>query len=226
MTARLSAFFVWALLAACAVFWGLRIGGSSPVAPAHTVPVGEAALPRVELSRLFGAEPVAKASEVPEAAASSRFHLIGVVANKVEGGPGIALIAIDDKPARPFRLGAEIDGDLVLQAVEARGVSIGPRGGAATVRLDLPPLPPAAVGSLPPAVSNFGAAAAPPMPTPMPAPAQMATGNVPVQGAPLSPSTMPRPLPRQPMSPAAIQQPQGAPGTIQPPTVSPIVPER
>lgn len=150
MTARLSAFFVWAALAASAVFWGLRLAGASPVAPAHTVPVGDVAVPNADLTRLFGAEPAPVATEAAPAPESSRFQLIGVVAPKVAGAPGLALIAVDGKPPRPFKMGAVIDGDLVLQAVQARGVEIGPRGATATVRLELPPLPAAATGTLPP----------------------------------------------------------------------------
>jgi general secretion pathway protein C len=160
MTARLSAFFVWAALAASAVFWALRLGAGSPVAPAHTVPVSEVVVPRADFTRLFGTEPVATTAEAPAPEQSSRFQLLGVVAPRVKGAPGIALIAVDGKPPRAYRLGAAVDGDMVLQDVQARGVSLGPPGGAAAVRLELPPLAAAATGALPP--PSFGAAVPPP----------------------------------------------------------------
>jgi len=169
MTARLSAFFVWAALAATAVFWALRLGNVSPTAPAHTVPVSGVSLPHGDLTRLFGAEPPpVAAAETPMPEISSRFRLIGVVAPRTAGGPGIALISVDGKPPRAFRAGAAVDGDLVLQSIESRGVALGPRGAAAQARLELPPLPPPATGSLPPA--GLVAAGASPAPVGMPAP--------------------------------------------------------
>ncbi|MEW6703519.1 MAG: type II secretion system protein N [Pseudomonadota bacterium] len=147
----MSAFIVWAALAASAVFWGLRLAGASPSAPAHTVPVGGIAVSSADLTRLFGAEPVPEmaAAEAP-VAESSRFRLIGLAAPRSAGGPGVAVISTDGKPPRAYRIGAVVDGDLVLQNVERRSVALGPSGGPATVRLELPPLPAAATGSLPP----------------------------------------------------------------------------
>jgi general secretion pathway protein C len=196
MTARLSAFFVWAVLAATAVFWALRLGNVSPVAPAHTVPVSGVSLPRGDLTRLFGAEPApAAAAEAAVPDLSSRFRLIGVVAPRAAGGPGIALISVDGKPPRAFRAGAVIDGDLVLQAIEPRGVALGPRGAGSQARLELPPLPPPATGSLPPAgLVGGGAPQAPvgmPAAPPQPGMARpMAAAPMP---APPAPSSMPPP---------------------------------
>jgi general secretion pathway protein C len=68
-------------------------------------------------------------------------------------GQGIALIAVDGKPPRPFRVGATVEDSLVLQAVARRGATLGPAQGLAAVRLELPPLVTAATGSLPPAPS-------------------------------------------------------------------------
>lgn len=197
MTARLSAFLVWAVLAATAVFWALRLGNVSPVAPAHTVPVSGVSLPRGDLTRLFGAEPApVAAAEAPVPDVSSRFRLIGVVAPRAAGGPGIALISVDGKPPRAFRAGAVIDGDLVLQAIEPRGVALGSRGAGALARLELPPLPPPATGSLPPAGLISGAV--PQAPVGMPTPPQpgmtrpMAAAPMPVP-APPAPTASPPP---------------------------------
>jgi general secretion pathway protein C len=202
MTARLSAFFVWAALAATAVFWALRLGNVSPVAPAHTVPVSGVSLPHGDLTRLFGAEPPpVAAAEAPMPELSSRFRLIGVVAPRAPGGPGIALISVDGKPPRAYRAGAAVDGDLVLQSIESRGVALGPRGAAAQARLDLPPLPPPATGSLPPAAgvatqAPIGVMPAPPAmagrsiapPMPVPAPPAPSASAPPGEGAAMPPS--------------------------------------
>ena len=52
----------------------------------------------------------------PEAA--SRFVLLGVVADT--DGQGAALIAVDGKPPRPFRVGAKVADGYVLHSVSAR----------------------------------------------------------------------------------------------------------
>jgi general secretion pathway protein C len=160
------AFVIWAAVAASAVFWLLRLGSSSPTAPAHTVAVGTNAPARGDLTRVFGAPPAATAptTTLPsEPALASRFKLLGVAAPK-EGGDevGLALIAVDGKPPRGFKVGAVIDGNLVLQSVHARGASLGPSGAGPAVSLELPALPGAIGGARP-------GAAVPPMPMPMPA---------------------------------------------------------
>ena len=53
MKARLLAFVVWALVAASAMFWLLRLAGGGIGAPAHTVTVAGADTPRGDWSRLF-----------------------------------------------------------------------------------------------------------------------------------------------------------------------------
>jgi general secretion pathway protein C len=83
--------------------------------------------------------------------ASNRFKLVGLVAPRAGGSSkaGIALIAVDDKPARAFHVGASVDGRLVVQTVQKRSVSLGPRDAPAEVQLELPPPPPPATGTLP-----------------------------------------------------------------------------
>jgi general secretion pathway protein C len=72
MLARLSAFVIWALVAATAVFWGLRLFVRAPAAPTYTVPVGDAAAVRGDLARLLGTAPVAAPSAV---ATQSLIHI-------------------------------------------------------------------------------------------------------------------------------------------------------
>lgn len=153
MALRFIAFVIWAAVAASAMFWALRLGASSPVAPAHTVAVAAAAAPRGDLTRLFGAAPVRDAgspSPIVDTPLSSRFRLLGVAAPR-QGGDltGLALIAVDGKPARSYAVGKPVDGDLLLQSVHARGARLGAKGAAPQVTLELPLLPPPATGSLP-----------------------------------------------------------------------------
>lgn len=169
MTARWITFGLWAAVAASALYWGLRLFAPSEPVPDHALVVAGSTPPRGDLTRLFGVEPVAPvAAAAPE---SSRFQLLGVVAPRSPAAAtqGVALIAVDGKPPRAYRVGAVVDGSTVLQAVRQRGVSLGPRDGDARVSLDIPPPMPAAVGSLPRA--GAGPAARPMLPArPMPPP--------------------------------------------------------
>ena len=182
MLARLSALTLWALVAATAVFWGFRLLVRAPAVPGNAVAVSAGATVSGDLTRLLGApqveaEPAAVVSE-----ASSRFKLVGVMAPKATGvevpaSYGVALIAVDGKPAKAFPVGASLDGALVLQSVGMRSASLGPAEGAASVRLELPALPQAATGSLPnigipggggPAVAPFPGSVGTPMQSPGP----------------------------------------------------------
>ena len=176
MPARIAAFVVWAAVAACVAFWGLRILVTPRPAPGQTQPVSATDSLRGDVTRLFAAVPTA-ATPVTEPGLASRFKLIGVMAPK-DGDrghdQGIALIAVDEKPPRAYRVGARIDNALVLQSVARRSATLGPSQGAPAVQLDLPPLPLPATGSLPPAAGLIQAppAAEPATTVPMaPAPA-------------------------------------------------------
>jgi general secretion pathway protein C len=192
MLARLSAFVIWAVVAATAVFWGLRLLVNAPTAPPHTVSLADAGAVRGDLTRLLGTTPAATAQAPVQAQPelASRFRLVGVMAPRPAAASagslqGVALIAVDGKPAKAYAVGTRLDGDMVLQSVSLRGAAIGMPQGDAAVRLELPALPPPATGTLPP----IGAAApAEPMPAPaLPAqppltPPVQATGIAPGPG--------------------------------------------
>jgi general secretion pathway protein C len=209
MAARLTAFLVWAALAASALFWGLKLSGRSPVAPPHTVPVSDTVVPAGDLSRLFGAAPVAPVAEAAQPAAGSRFQLVGIVAPRGARDPAVALIGVDGNPPRAYRVGRQVDDELVLQGVEARAASLGKPGGPATVRLELPPPPMPATGTLPPAAgSPVPGQQAARMPLPPGARQQPMRPMGMPQGAP--PPQAQRPQPQQPPQPAPEQvQPEG-----------------
>ena len=57
---------------------------------------------------------------------------------------GAALIAVNGQPPRPYRVGASLEGGLVLQAVSRRSARLGASmNGPATVELTLPESAPA-----------------------------------------------------------------------------------
>jgi general secretion pathway protein C len=127
-------FLLWGAVAASAVYWGLKLGNSPVAAIAPPPPRAVAQVDTRAVGRLLGANPAVAAAPAPSAA--SRFNLVGVVANA--SSSGAALIAVDGKPPKPYRVGAEVDPGLVLQSVSSRSASLGPANGAATVTLELP----------------------------------------------------------------------------------------
>ena len=87
--------------------------------------------------------------------------MIGLIAPKsIDAGreQGVALLAIDGKPPRAYRVGARVDQALVLQSVAGRTAAIGPVRGAPAVQLELPVLPPPATGNLPTAAALLSGA--------------------------------------------------------------------
>lgn len=160
MVSRIAAFVIWAAVAGSVVFWAMRLFVQPVAAPAHTTVVSSASGFKGDLTRLFGVDetpPMAAGpAGAPAASADARFRLIGVVAPRslAAQGEGLALIAMDGKPPRAYRVGTAVDGDMVLLAVHSRGASLGPRGQPAQVDLSLPALPPPATGSL----SSLGSA--------------------------------------------------------------------
>jgi len=176
MLSRIAAFVIWAAVAASIVFWALRLWAQPIAAPAHATLVSNASGFRGDLSRVFGpdAAPLAMATPAaPQMQADARFRLIGVVAPRpaAAAAEGLALIATDGKPPKAYRVGTAVDGEMVLQAVHARGASLGPRGQAAQVSLELPALPPPSTGTMPgSALPSAVPRARAPIPLPAPPP--------------------------------------------------------
>lgn len=112
---------VWAAVAFSAVTWGLRWSATG-AAPSNATAAAQA-LPEVDVSgaaRSLGAAPV---QIVAEPSLASRFQLQGVMT----GGPhaGAALIAVDGKAAKPYRVGAVVTDGWVLQSAQGRRASLG-----------------------------------------------------------------------------------------------------
>jgi general secretion pathway protein C len=201
MQAKWWAFGLWMAVAALGVYWGLKLGVQPLPVPAQARAVVATAPPQGDLSHLLGADPVAAVAEAPPA--SARFQLVGVVAPLTPDASGVAVIAIDGRAPKTFRVGAVVEGDTVLQSVAQRGAQLGPRGGAATVALSVAALPPAATGQL--------ASALPPAPTPAPVvgvpggPRAALPGQTATPAVPLRPGFVP------PRAPAALPNLQAPP---------------
>ena len=132
-------FLLWALVAASAVFWGLRMSAGPGAAPlAAAVTRAPAAADPVTVGRLLGASPAAAAAAPAAPALASRLMLVGVVAGAASQ-KGVALISVDGKPAKPFRVGAAIDEGVVLQSVQGRRAVLTQSGdGQSVLTLELP----------------------------------------------------------------------------------------
>ena len=137
---RLGTLALWAAAGASVVFWGLRLSAPAAGAAAPVVLPPPVAPDAQALARLLGAAPAAPGvvAAAPVATLASRFSLIGVLSGRNSGG-GAALIAVDGKPAKPFRVGAAVDEGLVLQALGPRQAQLGrDADGPATLTLDMP----------------------------------------------------------------------------------------
>lgn len=135
---RLGTLAVWALAAASVAYWGLRLTAPPPGMPAPATASAPVTADVQAMARLLGA--VAAQAEPQEAPppVSSRFALVGVLAGQ-QGDSGAALIAVDGKPAKPYRVGATVDAGLVLQSLSPRQARLGAgQEGATTVTLEMP----------------------------------------------------------------------------------------
>lgn len=140
---RLATLVLWALAAASAAYWGLRLAGRPQDAALPAVATAPAAPDVQAIARLLGAgaAPVAVVAVVaPQPSLASRFALIGVLAGQQSGG-GAALIGVDGKPPKPYRVGAQVEEGLVLLALGPRQARLGPPGGPVALTLELPRKP-------------------------------------------------------------------------------------
>ncbi len=133
-------FVVWALAASCVSYWVLQLTSNSElgnrVSTATSSEPLNSAADTASMARLLG-------EIAPQAAApvnnSNRFSLKGVVSGA--RGQEAALIAIDDKPAKAFRVGSAVEDGLFLQSATTRKVSLSASpNGPAVMTLEMPPL--------------------------------------------------------------------------------------
>jgi general secretion pathway protein C len=142
-TVRLTTFLLWALAAGSAAFWVLQNvnAGVNDSANPNANPAARASstqepnlTPQVALA-LGAKNPVAPTAAGALAAVQARLQLQGVLA--VGSKRGAALISVDGKPAKPYRVGSAIEEGLEVTAVGARSASIG-TSGATAFTLELP----------------------------------------------------------------------------------------
>lgn len=207
---------LWALAAGSSAYWALKLGGASaPVNAPLQAPRTVAAADPAAIARLLGATSGSAAAPASPAAPSlaSRLKLVGVVAGE-RSGQGAAVISVDGKPARPFRVGVAIEEGLVLQSVRGRtAVVAATPDGPPLLTLELPqprpgqttapaPLPPPRIAPPPPPAAAIEPPAAPA--APQPPEAESAAEAAPPVASPPRPlqlppgSSVPNRLPAQP----------------------------
>lgn len=173
MVSRIFAFLVWAACAAGLAYWGLRWFAKPLPVPGHSVTVSMTVEPKGNMAQLLTApetSPEAAGPSAEQSALAARIQLIGLMAAHNGSGPGVALLAVDGKPAKAYQVGQAIDGEQVVQAITRQGVDIGLPGQPATATLPAQTLPPAATGTLPsvtPDTQPMSAAAPRQAPSPM-----------------------------------------------------------
>jgi general secretion pathway protein C len=146
--AGLGAGAVWLLVAGSAVHWGMQLLVRGQTLPAQVQTVGVDQALQGDPARLFARAVVTSAPAASPA--SDRFRVLGAMAG--EDG-GLALLSVDGRPPRAYRVGAAVDAQWVVQAVSQRAIQIGPMNEAAVLSLALPSLPDAATGRLPTAAA-------------------------------------------------------------------------
>jgi general secretion pathway protein C len=136
---RIATFLLAALAAASAAYWVLKWRANvSPSQPATVAFAAPAQIDPQALARFLGGGKVGTASTAL-ASAASHFKLFGVIANRAKGG--YALIGVDGKAAKPFRVGSPVNDALVLHSLSPRSAALAPSLDApATLTLELPKL--------------------------------------------------------------------------------------
>ena len=106
-----------AFAAASVVFWVLKLssaGGSEPVVAVESEP---ARMDPQALVKALGGGAAAPVQEVL-GATPQRVRLVGVVSTPTQ--QGAALISLDGKPAKPYTVGATVEGGWTLRSVQPR----------------------------------------------------------------------------------------------------------
>ena len=144
---RIATFLLAALAAVSATYWVLKWQATVP--SNLTAAVVYTAAPKADpqlVARVLGGGQASSIAKVVSSAAS-QFKLSGVLANRASGS--YALISVDGKAAKPYRVGTHVNDDLLLQSVSARSAALATSLQApVSVMLELPK--PAQESTLPP----------------------------------------------------------------------------
>jgi general secretion pathway protein C len=113
-TLRTFTFFVWVAVGLCAAYWAFKFVTTQAVAATAAVAAPAVVVDTKAVAKLLGATDnvaVKPTIIVPNV----KLTLFGLATTR--SGHGVALIATEDKPAKPYRVGAKVTDDLVLKSI-------------------------------------------------------------------------------------------------------------
>ena len=134
--ARIVTVLLFAALCAIVAAWALALlAPRPPVAPAGAVAESQGPADLSAAGQLFGGAPQAVAIDAAPAVPSN-IQVAGVLATT---GRGVALLAVDGRPAKPFAVGETVADGLRVRAVTGDAVELERSGAGAPLRLPAPP---------------------------------------------------------------------------------------
>ncbi len=140
MDSREHTVWIWVAAAVAAGIAAWAVYG--PIsAPSETGPTSAPVTLRANSPGPAAADNAPSAPLVTPLAERDRFKMVGVMTS---GRERSVLITVDGKPARMFRIGETVDGNIVVRDVSARGASLGPREGGSVLALEMQQAPPLA----------------------------------------------------------------------------------
>jgi general secretion pathway protein C len=113
-TLRLFTFLVWLVVGLCATYWAFKFVITKPVEATAGIVTPAVAVDTKAVAKLLGATDSIAVKPVITTA-SVKLTLFGLAASR--NGQGVALIATEDKTAKPYRVGAQVTDDLVLKSI-------------------------------------------------------------------------------------------------------------
>ena len=225
-TLRLFTFLVWLAVGLCVAYWAFKFVITKPVEATAAIATPAVVVDTKAVAKLLGATDTVAVKPIITAP-SVKLTLFGLAASR--NGQGYALIATEDKPAKPYRVGAQVTDGLVLKSISkvdaVLAASISAPDGP---KLELPVRKPATfVASSTPSAIALAQAPSVSIPTTSVATAAVGTASPPVVTPPyantignLSPilAESLRPTSRfAPRSPSAAN----APAPVPPSTINP-----
>ncbi len=111
---RLITLTVWLLAVLCSAYWVLKFVKVKPVNTGFAAAAPAISIDSDSVAKFLGA-PNSVAGQPIITPASSNYALFGIV--RALTGTGVALIATDGKPAKPYRVGNKVSEDLVLKSI-------------------------------------------------------------------------------------------------------------
>jgi general secretion pathway protein C len=112
-TLRLFTFLVWTAVGLCAAYWAFKFVTTKPVEATAAIAAPAVAIDSKAVGKLLGATDNVVAK--PVTISTVKLALFGLATTV--SGHGVALIATEDKPAKPYRVGAKVTDDLVLKSI-------------------------------------------------------------------------------------------------------------